>query len=84
MRLDGKVVLVTGAARGIGAAIAGRFSEEGAKLLLTDADEAGVQQTAADIGGDARARAHDVTSESEWDAVAAWALETHRAASTSS
>jgi NAD(P)-dependent dehydrogenase (short-subunit alcohol dehydrogenase family) len=76
-RLDGKVALVTGAARGIGAAIAHRFAEEGASLLLTDADEAGARQVATDIGDTAAAHAHDVTSEPEWEAVSAWALEAH-------
>jgi 3alpha(or 20beta)-hydroxysteroid dehydrogenase len=76
-RLDGKVVLVTGAARGIGAAIAHRFAQEGANLLLTDADESGARQVADDIGNGAGAHAHDVTSETEWEAVAAWALETN-------
>lgn len=76
-RLDGKLVLVTGAARGIGAAIAHRFAQEGANLLLTDADESGARQVAADIGNGAGAHPHDVTSETEWEAVAAWALETH-------
>jgi 3alpha(or 20beta)-hydroxysteroid dehydrogenase len=76
-RLDGKVVLVTGAARGIGAAIAHRFAREGANLVLTDADEAGAREVAADIGNAAGAHAHDVASETEWETVAAWALETH-------
>jgi len=76
-RLEGKVVLVTGAARGIGAAIAHRFAREGASLLITDADEAGARQVAADIGSGAAGHAHDVTSETEWEAVAAWVLEAH-------
>jgi 3alpha(or 20beta)-hydroxysteroid dehydrogenase len=76
-RLDGKVALVTGAARGIGAAIAQRFAEEGALLVLTDADESAVREVAAGLGDGADALAHDVTNEAAWDAVAAWALENH-------
>ncbi len=74
-RLDGKVALVTGAARGIGAAIARRFAAEGARVLVTDADEEGVRQLAAELG--ASARGHDVTSEAAWEEVARWAVETH-------
>jgi 3alpha(or 20beta)-hydroxysteroid dehydrogenase len=74
-RLEGKVALVTGAAGGIGAAIATRFSGEGASVLLTDYDEGGAQQVAAELKADACA--HDVTSESGWEEVARWAIQTH-------
>jgi 3alpha(or 20beta)-hydroxysteroid dehydrogenase len=74
-RLDGKVALVTGAARGIGAAIARRFAAEGARVLITDVDEDGARQLAAELG--ALARGHDVTSEAAWAEVARWAVELH-------
>ncbi len=45
-RLEGKVAVVTGAAHGIGAAIAERFSEEGAALILLDMDGDGLKHTA--------------------------------------
>jgi 3alpha(or 20beta)-hydroxysteroid dehydrogenase len=74
-RLDGKVALVTGAAGGIGAAIARRFTTEGASVVITDADEEGAEQLAAELGG--RAHVHDVTSEAAWEDVARAAIETH-------
>jgi 3alpha(or 20beta)-hydroxysteroid dehydrogenase len=74
-RLDGKVALITGAAGDMGAAISRLFAEEGAELLLTDTDDAGAGRLAAEIGGAARAHPHDVTSEEDWEAVTAWALE---------
>jgi 3alpha(or 20beta)-hydroxysteroid dehydrogenase len=74
-RLDGKVALVTGAARGIGAAIARRFTAEGASVVITDADEEGAARLAAELGG--RAHVHDVTSEAAWEEVARSAVETH-------
>jgi len=49
-RLDGARVVVTGAARGIGAAIATRFADEGARLALLDRDVDGCTATAAALG----------------------------------
>lgn len=75
-RLDGKVALVTGAARGTGAAIARRFVAEGARVLLTDLrDEAGAE-LAATLGDAARYRRLDVTAEVDWQAAVA-DLEAH-------
>ena len=50
MRLANKVAVVTGAARGIGRATAERLLSEGAKVLISDIDEAALLKTAADIG----------------------------------
>jgi 3-oxoacyl-[acyl-carrier protein] reductase len=50
-RLEGKVALVIGAARGIGEGIAGRFAEEGAKVVIADTDIAAGEETARRLGG---------------------------------
>jgi 3alpha(or 20beta)-hydroxysteroid dehydrogenase len=76
-RLEQKVAIITGAAGGIGAATARRFAAEGARLLLTDADAAGAQRIASELGDVAAARAHDVTSELDWQAVADQAVDAH-------
>lgn len=73
-RLEGKITLVTGAGndRGLGAATALRFAQEGAFVYLTDLDSAGAEAVAQgirDAGYAAEALGHDVTSESAWDAV---------------
>src|SRR5512135_3576897 len=48
--LTGRTVLITGAARGIGAACARRLAGEGARLILADVDGAGVEKLAAELG----------------------------------
>ncbi|GGE29038.1 short chain dehydrogenase [Gemmobacter megaterium] len=67
-RLQNKTALVTGGARGIGAAIASAFRAEGADVILTDVD-AKTGQSMADKIGATFARL-DVASEADWDAVA--------------
>jgi len=49
MRLKDRVAFITGAGRGIGKAIARRFAQEGAKVCLTDIDEAGVHASAEEL-----------------------------------
>jgi NAD(P)-dependent dehydrogenase (short-subunit alcohol dehydrogenase family) len=46
-------VIITGAAKGIGRACAELFAREGARLVLNDIDESGLQQTAASLGAGA-------------------------------
>ncbi|WP_406010788.1 2,3-dihydro-2,3-dihydroxybenzoate dehydrogenase [Streptomyces sp. NBC_00637] len=59
--LDGRFALVTGAGRGIGAAVATALVEEGARVLATDLDPAGVRSLAARYPGRLTAQALDVT-----------------------
>ncbi len=66
--LEGKVALISGAARGMGAEEARLFASQGAKVVLGDVlDEAG-ETTAAAIGASAIFVHLDVTSESDWQA----------------
>jgi len=51
--LKGRTAIVTGAETGVGRAIARRFAEAGAQLMLAGADEAGLAETAREIGADA-------------------------------
>ena len=66
-RLDGKVAIVTGAARGQGAAISRRFVNEGAQVVLADVSDADGKVLADELGESTRYVHHDVTSEASWD-----------------
>jgi NAD(P)-dependent dehydrogenase (short-subunit alcohol dehydrogenase family) len=65
MRFKGKVVIVTGAAGGIGSAISARFATEGATVIVTDMNGEGAEAAVAQIvndGGKARAFASDISN----------------------
>src|SRR5213080_214871 len=69
MRLAGKVALISGGARGMGAAEARLFAREGAQVVIGDLLEAegrGVEAEIAAKGGEAVFARLDVTSESDW------------------
>jgi 3alpha(or 20beta)-hydroxysteroid dehydrogenase len=74
-RLDGKVALITGGARGQGAAEARLFAAEGAAVVLTDVLDADGEQTAKACGG--RFLHHDVTSPDGWAHVVGEVLDRH-------
>ncbi|MHB8690502.1 MAG: glucose 1-dehydrogenase [Solirubrobacteraceae bacterium] len=65
-RVEGKVALVTGAARGMGAATARLFVAEGAKVMVADVVDDEGEALARELGADAAYIHLDVTSEEEW------------------
>jgi NAD(P)-dependent dehydrogenase (short-subunit alcohol dehydrogenase family) len=77
MRLDGKVVLITGAASGIGRATAQVCAEEGARLVLADLPSAGLSEIASLGGSDRPALVvpTDVTRQADCQAVVAAGVE---------
>ena len=66
-RLQGKTAIVTGAASGVGEAVARRFMREGANVLMSDLNQADGERIAAEIG--ATFVHHDVTDPQGWDAL---------------
>ncbi|MER1987258.1 MAG: glucose 1-dehydrogenase [Solibacillus sp.] len=70
-RLAGKVAIITGAAQGMGAAHAKIFTEQGAKVVLTDLNEEKGRALAAELGDNALFLKQDVTSEEGWAEVVA-------------
>ena len=68
-RLQDKVVLITGAARGIGQAIGELFAVEGATVILSDINDELGKQVALNIGPQAEYMHLDVSQESEWEHV---------------
>ncbi len=76
-RLENKVALITGGARGQGASEAERFAAEGATVYITDVlDDVG-RATAERLGDAVTFLHHDVTSEDEWIGVATGIVEEH-------
>jgi 3-oxoacyl-[acyl-carrier protein] reductase len=64
-----RIAVVTGAARGLGEAIARRLAADGDRVLLADVDVEGAKRVAADVGGEAVE--HDVRSLGSWERLAA-------------
>ena len=78
MRLQGKVAIVTGAAKGIGEAIALRFGREGARVVVADIDADGAKETAVTIqtaGGEAISFTCDISDEAQVEALFAATIE---------
>lgn len=67
--LEDRIAVVTGAARGIGKAIARRLTEEGARVAIIDIDVDGATQAAAEIGANTMAFGADITSEADVERV---------------
>jgi 3-oxoacyl-[acyl-carrier protein] reductase len=59
--LEGKIAVVTGGASGLGQAVARGLVREGARVVLGDRDTAGLERTAAELGGQVRGKRTDVT-----------------------
>jgi galactitol 2-dehydrogenase len=76
VKLENKVAIVTGGARGIGRVIAAGYVAEGAKVVVADIAEDTARATAADIGGNAIGLPLDVTKQASIDALLDQTLKT--------
>jgi NAD(P)-dependent dehydrogenase (short-subunit alcohol dehydrogenase family) len=74
-RLEDRVALVTGAARGIGEAVSRLFAREGARVVVTDIDDAAGEAVAGGLETGAVYRRLDVRDESDWETVMAGVLD---------
>jgi 3alpha(or 20beta)-hydroxysteroid dehydrogenase len=68
-RVKNKIAIITGAARGMGAATARLFVAEGARVMIADVLDAEGSALAAELGAAARYRHHDVAREDSWEAL---------------
>jgi 3alpha(or 20beta)-hydroxysteroid dehydrogenase len=73
-RLDGKVAIVTGGARGSGQAIARRFVAEGARVVVADVLDDRGKPAVEELGPAALYRHCDVSEEQEWDDLTAYTV----------
>ncbi|MDD3797951.1 MAG: SDR family NAD(P)-dependent oxidoreductase [Novosphingobium sp.] len=77
MRFEGKSAVVTGAASGIGLAVAQRLAAEGARVVIGDRNVEGLEAAAASIGDAATPMPLDVADEASCNAIVAKAVELH-------
>src|SRR5947208_12346996 len=75
-KMDGRVAIVTGAAQGIGRAVAQKLADEGATLVLVDLNEEGVERAASELSDATPVRA-DIGSEDDVQRLVDTTLERH-------
>ncbi|MBE0690577.1 MAG: SDR family NAD(P)-dependent oxidoreductase, partial [Anaerolineae bacterium] len=68
MKLQGSTALITGGASGLGAAVARRFAEQGANVVIVDINEERGEALAQELGEQARFARADIASEADMGA----------------